>query len=355
MPINGFPNTGNTCYINSALVTLFASFTFIKWLQTVEEGSTGLTQYLWLLSRHFNGKKMEDVSLVYRSFIDAVHRNPKFTMEQGGQNDAQEFLIQLLDAVSEENRIVVAARSNSILQLPGNNSACKSVGKSTGQKRLAHRMDDAWFRTVGPYGVLGNMLHGQLVHQVRCGGCNSLSHTAEPFMCLSLDMPLSKGQVHLSDCFEHTFKDDIIQEAWVCEKCNRTASAEIPATKSVRLWRLPSVMVITVKRFLDNGHKCVVPIAFESDLMGCLEHASCKASPYYRDIATARFDYKASIHHHGHASFGHYVAMYRDIKSAKGKEHDAYIVVDDEQVHPVSPDSAVSFHKSTYVLIYERR
>lgn len=341
-PPCGFPNIGNTCYINAALASLFSSTVFLRWLRSRPKQQPGVTGHMCRLADQFYGTTSDESHKEYHEFVNTVRRHPTFTMEIGVQNDAQEFILQLLDAICEENKI---NNGYKLIQLPNDKLTTAPV-KSNGQHRLIQKMDKAWMQAVKPYGVFGNLINGQLIHQVKCGACATLSHTEEPFMCLSLNIPEEgKTQVNLEECFHETFKDEPINDAWTCEKCAKRASPENPAIKSVRIWRLPPMLVITIKRFEHDGHKRKTSVSIADDLEKCLKPVMCSASPFHREAISSRYLYCASVHHHGHAMFGHYIAMCNIGSLCK--------LINDDHVRNVCLDDIQALQNSSYVLVFE--
>lgn len=332
--IHGFPNVANTCYLNSVLSALLSSVRTSLWIRSREESDEEpVTTFLSLLHDHFHGEAKEGTPIhdVCRQFMRMLHKHPKFTLEAGRQNDANEFLLQLLDAVMEEHK---------------NEKIPARVPEST-RLRLAQKMDRAWQDSVQiPYGDIGTMFHGQMVHQMKCGACSALSHNPEVFTVLTLSFPTRQNKVCISDCVEYSFRNENITDSWKCEKCNAVASLSVPAVKSLRLWRLPQVLVIGFKRFSPAGNKDNAQLIMETEMEESLIRFMCSASPFANDQPTYKFC--ASVHHYGSARFGHYTSMC----SISGSEE--VRIVDDESVSHAESRESAALQRSIYMAIFER-
>ena len=96
---------------------------------------------------------------------------------------------------------------------------------------------------------------GQSVSTVRCLGCGFVSRCFEPFWDLSLPLPPSRpgaaGQpVPLGDCLRAFAATDVLPAgAYRCAACHRAGRGGAAGEKSVRITRLPEVLVLHLKRF----------------------------------------------------------------------------------------------------------
>jgi ubiquitin carboxyl-terminal hydrolase 4/11 len=59
--------------------------------------------------------------------------------------------------------------------------------------------------------------------------------------------------LELSDCFEKFGMEEELgeEDGWYCSKCNKHR----PALKTLSLWRLPSLLIVHLKRFGSMQHK----------------------------------------------------------------------------------------------------
>lgn len=105
--------------------------------------------------------------------------------------------------------------------------------------------------------VFTDALMGQLLSTIICKSCSFASNTFESFFVLELPLP-SKSKASLRQCFEEYCHTEDLVDTWDCPKCK----AKKPATKTLRVWRLPPILIICFKRFTEQVAKndCLVSI-----------------------------------------------------------------------------------------------
>ncbi|KAM5262640.1 ubiquitin carboxyl-terminal hydrolase 49 [Ctenodactylus gundi] len=222
------------------------------------------------------------------------------------QQDAQEFLCELLQRVQQELEAEGSARR---LLLP------------LAQKRLARQV----------LKVVNTIFHGQLLSQVTCVTCNYKSNTIEPFWDLSLEFPeryhcIEKGFVPLNqtECLltemlaKFTEAEALEGRIYACDQCNRRRRKSSPrplvlseATKQLMIYRLPQVLRLHLKRFRWSGRnhreKIGVHVAFDQVLT--MEPYCCRDTLSSLDKEAFAYDLSAVVMHHGKGfGSGHYTA-----------------------------------------------
>ncbi|NXV58074.1 UBP49 hydrolase, partial [Molothrus ater] len=160
------------------------------------------------------------------------------------QQDAQEFLCELLDKVQQE---LESEGSRRRILIPFS------------QRKLTKQV----------LKVVNTIFHGQLLSQVTCRTCNYKSNTVEPFWDLSLEFPeryhaLEKGilPVPQAQCLltemlaKFTETEALEGRIYACDQCNskRRKSSPKPlvlseAKKQLLIYRLPQVLRLHLKRF----------------------------------------------------------------------------------------------------------
>ena len=169
----GFRNFGNTCYINSALQLLFNlrhfSMAILQASKSEHFPHDGVvTAYANLFSEFLVEKKKRsrDGSIKMES-LDALPlkravaaRVPTFN--NNFQQDSQEFLCALIDAI--ENEFTVALKES------------KANSTDENSSHLLQRCP------------VENYLKGRIVHKLTCNKCSTSSSISEPFVALSLDL-----------------------------------------------------------------------------------------------------------------------------------------------------------------------
>ncbi|KAJ7420968.1 Ubiquitin carboxyl-terminal hydrolase 49 [Willisornis vidua] len=222
------------------------------------------------------------------------------------QQDAQEFLCELLDKVQQE------------LESEGTK---RRILIPFSQRKLTKQV----------LKVVNTIFHGQLLSQVTCITCNYKSNTVEPFWDLSLEFPeryhsLEKGivPVQQAECLltemlaKFTETEALEGRIYACDQCNskRRKSSPKPlvlseAKKQLLIYRLPQVLRLHLKRFRWSEHnhreKIGVHVLFEQVLN--MEPYCCRDSLSSLDKETLVYDLSAVVMHHGKGfGSGHYTA-----------------------------------------------
>ncbi|XP_039391677.1 ubiquitin carboxyl-terminal hydrolase 49 isoform X1 [Mauremys reevesii] len=222
------------------------------------------------------------------------------------QQDAQEFLCELLDKVQQE------------LESEGTK---RRILIPFSQRKLTKQV----------LKVVNTIFHGQLLSQVTCITCNYKSNTIEPFWDLSLEFPeryhsIEKGivPVNQTECMltemlaKFTETEALEGRIYACDQCNskRRKSSPKPlvlseAKKQLMIYRLPQVLRLHLKRFRWSGrnHREKIGVHVLFDQVLNMEPYCCRDSLSSLDKETFVYDLSAVVMHHGKGfGSGHYTA-----------------------------------------------
>ncbi|XP_028934573.1 ubiquitin carboxyl-terminal hydrolase 44 [Ornithorhynchus anatinus] len=220
------------------------------------------------------------------------------------QQDAQEFLCELLDKVQHE---LEATGTRYPALIPSS------------QRKLIKRV----------LNVVNTIFHGQLLSQVTCLACDNKSNTVEPFWDLSLEFPEryhcnGKEMVSQYPCLvtemlaKFTETEALEGRIYACDQCNtkRRKFSSKPvilteAQKQLMVCRLPQVLRLHLKRFRWSGRnhreKIGVHVSFEEILN--MEPYCCRESVKSLTPDCFIYDLSAVVMHHGKGfGSGHYTA-----------------------------------------------
>uniref|UniRef100_A0A8C2XQB5 Ubiquitin carboxyl-terminal hydrolase n=1 Tax=Cyclopterus lumpus TaxID=8103 RepID=A0A8C2XQB5_CYCLU len=211
------------------------------------------------------------------------------------QQDAQEFLCELLDKVQQE--------------LDTEGSKRRIVIPIT-QRKLSKQV----------LKVLNTIFHGQLLSQVTCLSCKHKSNTVEPFWDLSLEFPeryhsIDKGSgstAYQRSCTltemlsKFTEMEALEGSIYACNHCNK-------AHKQLLIYRLPQVLRLHLKRFRWSGRnhreKIGVHVAFDQVLN--IKPYCCTGSGHSVHRGGYTYDLSAVVMHHGKGfGSGHYTVSW---------------------------------------------
>ncbi|NWI15419.1 UP44A hydrolase, partial [Crypturellus soui] len=220
------------------------------------------------------------------------------------QQDAQEFLCELLDKVQQE------------LETTGTRYPALIPAS---QRKLIKQV----------LNVVNTIFHGQLLSQVTCLACDNKSNTVEPFWDLSLEFPeryhcngkemASQHPCLLTEMLSKFTETEALEgKIYACDQCNtkRRKFSSKPvilteAQKQLMVCRLPQVLRLHLKRFRWSGRnhreKIGVHVTFEERLN--MEPFCCRES--LRSLLPGCFiyDLSAVVMHHGKGfGSGHYTA-----------------------------------------------
>lgn len=330
----GLKNLGNTCYMNSIIQSLGSLAPLVeKFLTDKYRADINKKNFLGhkgLVAEHFavvakglwhGGFK----NFQPRMFKEALAScNPIFGNYK--QQDAQELLIFLLDGLHEDLNKVKDRRYIEEKDADGRPDQLVA--------------DESWENhTRLNKSIIVDLFQGQFKATIKCLSCKFTSVKFDAFMFLSLPIPTS-GKATLESClnlFQQTEKltgDD----RWTCPKCKRARDAE----RTLRLWRMPTLLIIHLKRFKSDGRwksKVSTNISYPTtgfDLKP--QTLGKKKQPPYNLIAVT--------HHIGASTdSGHYVASCR---RAKG-----WVKADDAEVTAISESKAIS--PTAYILFYSSK
>ncbi|OAD78001.1 hypothetical protein PHYBLDRAFT_122719 [Phycomyces blakesleeanus NRRL 1555(-)] len=270
-----------------------------------------------------------------RDFKATIGRfNPTFTGYQ--QHDTQELLAFLLDGLHEDlNRIL----KKPYIELPDfKDMSDQEIAQCNWNYHKA-RNDS----------IIVDIFQGQFKSRLTCNACNKVSVTFDPYMYLSLPIPVEKKKLTLNSCLDEFTKEEELSEEdlWYCPQCK----AHQRATKKFDLWRLPEIMVIHLKRFSQTRtwrDKIDELIDFPTEGLDLTERVlGVEASKTVAAEDRLIYDLYAVDNHFGGMGGGHYTAY------AQNCIDEEWYYFDDSHVTKVDVNEAKT--NAAYLLFYKRR
>lgn len=278
---------------------------------------------------------------------------------RGGQQDCQEVLQMLLDLLHED---MSSSRPLSGECLQGSQD---EKPPHDGDERA--KGDEAWNSWLSKSrSPISDLCMGQLQSSVTCSNCGNRFTMYEAFWELSLPLVpksgnaftswlgiKSGGRLTLEDCLRAFTEEEKLEgeEAFFCETCKY----KTPATKLLRIHRLPDVLILHIKRFRQRGagvDKLTTDVNFP---LSCLELWEQLSPESPHDPEECCYDLFAVSYHTGSLAGGHYraccrVPMPQDPSLASA----AWWEFNDESVFKHSSASNV-LSQQAYILFYARR
>ncbi|KAI1796180.1 cysteine proteinase [Ganoderma leucocontextum] len=298
----GLNNTGNTCFLNSALQCLLHTPPLLHILLKHPDSchnpkANNAACMICVLCQVMQEVFTKSFSITPYPVITKLHAIAKH-MRRGRQEDSHEFLRYFVDALQ---RSALAGAPPKL------------------DPKLA---EQTWV-----YKVFGGLLRSR----VSCLSCGYNSDTFDRMLDLSVDIA---GVGSLRDALRKFVTVDHLRGAdkYKCEKCKKAVNAD----KQFTIQEAPPVLTVHLKRFSPMGRKIGHPIRYEERLS--LEPFMSEGS--YGPTYTL---YGVICHAGGGPNSGHY---YAHVKSANGVWHE---MNDESVLRQSGPPTGL---KNAYVLFY---
>lgn len=303
---SGLINTGNTCFLNSALQCLLHTPPLLRVLFQhgngdpcyIPKGSFCMSCSMRdLATDSFKAKH----AMVPYSITRSLQHIAK-TMRRGRQEDSHEFLRYAVDALQK---------------------SCLA-GQPQPQK-----VDPKLAETTWVHKIFG----GRLRSRVKCLSCGYNSDTFDSILDLSIDI---FGVNNLRDALRKFVAVDQLrgQNKYKCEKCKKHVAAD----KQFTVHDAPMVLTVHLKRFSPMGRKIPHPVRYDEKISLQSVMSEGKHGPTYTLFGVIS-------HAGGGPSSGHY---YAHIKDANGQW---YEMNDDSVSRQSGPPLGM---KNAYILFYLR-
>jgi ubiquitin C-terminal hydrolase len=188
------------------------------------------------------------------------------------------------------------------------------------------------------YSPIVEHFHGQSQICVKCKTCNTISERYEPWMMIKAPIPggdkVGTDVPSLHQCLDAAYAPESI-EGYACDTCKSPQ----PAVIRTRISKFPNILLLTFKRFTNQGAKIRGQIDWDLDSMDLRPWTAFTRCPFSdRPVATT-FRTFAVIEHNGSSRGGHYRMYARDGGS--------WYEYDDETVSKattiITPDSYIVF------------
>lgn len=226
------------------LVTTYFSF------RDVRLDPIGLKNCLKLKSKRFNGVTQEDahefmiflIHLIEEEF--STKTNPKMNYEGSKKTK----LVPVKFKRKEDIERTIDKRDDVDSKTPEINPLISHAGLEMESLRV-WKKESSQGRL-----IFGDVMRGQTLSTLICTTCGFNSYTFEPFYMFELPIPSHLTNPGIIDCLQAFSQEEIIDcLIWTCEKCNEKRAVK----KCSKLWKLPPVFAVSLKRFKQQGKEIV--------------------------------------------------------------------------------------------------
>ena len=330
--LTGLCNLGNTCFLNSLMQILSHTYELSEFLnkETYKEKLNRKPDTLLLLEWDKLRKLMWSQNCVISpgAFVQTIQKVAKHKKKDiftgWAQNDLPEFLLFLLEAFHISLMREVEMNIKGTIE-----------NKTDKLAKICYEMMKTMYRK--EYSELLSIFYGIHVSKLQMPTNEvPISLTPEPF--LMIDLPLHpKKQPNIYDCLDLYCEKELLDgdNAVYNDKLQKKVDAE----KSIIFWSLPSILIISLKRFTKIGRKDNTLVDFPlTDLK-----LSKYVKGYNRDSYI--YDLYGICNHSGNVLGGHYTSF---VCTANGKWYhfnDTNVTLVDRVEKIVSPASYCLFYR----------
>ena len=250
--LTGLANLGNTCFMNTAIQCLTHSDTFNNFLNTNKYKSKINKKIDSLILIEYNKLRemmwSENCVIGPGGFLTAIQKvagiKDRSLFTGFAQNDLTEFLIFIIDcfhnSIAREVEIEITGDVE--------NETDKVAESCYKMLKTMYSKD---------YSEILEFFYGISVSQIFSTDGKKMNFTPEPFLLLDVALPKeclnSNKDTTLIDCL------DIYTQAELLENENsyeiEGGKEKINANKKIEFWKLPEILIISIKRFSNEGKK----------------------------------------------------------------------------------------------------
>lgn len=355
--MQGIENLGSTCAINS-LIQIISRNDILRNIMLNNDFANDT----------ISGQLKEIIDLMYvrnnsiipRKFLNTLYSVFQGIFYHGEQIDIGELWTFLSDKITEEITDMSPASTVSPVS-PASTSAnvledCLTEGvvyKSDADfnnaivncKALKKKYEYYYNIFNKKTSIWQKNTQGFYLNTTRCLHCNLTFYNFEPFTSLNIDIPADMPNPRISDMISASLKEEVINDTevindgWFCSKCNKNTSYK----KSTKLWKLPDVLVIIIKRFINIQLKNNVPLTINE----YLNFAKGSILTNKKDVI---YTFSSVALHFGSLNGGHY--------SAICNTPDGSILYDDRNVVKIDAQHITSFmdkNTNAYMIVFNKK
>ena len=333
----GIQNMGNTCYCNSTIQLLRAcsewdvfclTQPFAEQLATVPDSDSNkkillayqdILKSLWSAYLPAYVRPMGFISEVCKAVKGTVYESFGIPVP----NDSHEYLVYLLDHFHEALKTTFEYQEQIV---PTNASPVD---------RMRILANNGWNQYLSKNkSKVVDFFFGMIRKTVHCTNCSNNTYQWEIFN--SLKVPC-EGQTFM-EWIQREVNEQSEIEGYSCNNCKGRHTAKIQS----HLWRLPSNLFVTLRRFNYDGRKNMSPCPYQGDTLSFQEFFAPESEGAQQSWS---YELRGVSDHHGTHMGGHYTAQFKHPISQK------WWWMDDEKAHVME---SPRFSASNYIFFFKK-
>jgi ubiquitin C-terminal hydrolase len=336
--MQGIENLGSTCAINS-LIQIISRNDILR--NIILNNNFAEDTISDQLKEIIDLMYVKNNSIIPRKFINTLYNIFKDIFYQGEQIDIGELWTFLSDKISDDMIALSEAKNINYLEdylTEGiiYNSDKEFNNAITNCKLLKKKYEYYYNKFNKKKSIWQKNTQGFYLNTTRCINCNLTFYNFEPFTSLNIDIPADITSPKISDMISQSLKEEVINGDWFCSKCNKHCAYK----KSTKLWKLPDVLVIIIKRFINIHSKNNAPITIN-------DYLNFNKGSILSNKKDVIYLFSSTALHFGSLNGGHY--------SAICNTPDGNILYDDRNVVNIDTDNKINFknkNANAYMLVY---
>lgn len=339
--MQGIENLGSTCAINSLIQVITRNDILRNIILHSDFPDNTIGEQL---KEIIDLMYVKNNSIIPRKFLNTLYSIFKDIFYQGEQIDIGELWTFLADKIADDIVIKDSQDPNNLLLKDYYtegivyNSDAEFNSAIVNCKLLRKKYDYYYNKFNKKKSIWQKNTQGFYLNTTRCVYCNLTFYNFEPFTSLNIDIPTDILCPKISSMISQSLKEEVIQGDWFCTKCNKNTAYK----KSTKLWKLPDVLVIIIKRFINIRLKNEAPIFIN-------DYLTFNKGSILSNKKDATYIFSSTALHFGSLNGGHYSAI---CNTPNGN-----ILYDDRTVINIDTDSKINFkEKNThaYMLVYTK-
>lgn len=332
--LTGLVNLGNSCYLNSIIQCLSNTIELTDYfmkdnhLSNLKDSDQSIIvkEYVKLLQGIWDENVIISPNSFYSSFRRYSYKYDLINFVDNRQNDAHEFLNLLIDIMHEglSKEVNITISGNVINEI---DSMALDAMK---------RWKD-FFKS--NYSKIIDIFYGQYISTIKSLDKQLVSKTYEPFPSIEIEIPELEN-VSIYDCFNHFISQEILdgENKYYWEDKNES----LISTKNLRIWNCPKILIIVLKRFVNQNGKLLKNnkfINFPINNLNLVKY--CDGYDKFNSI----YNLYSICNHSGSKNFGHY---YSYCKNNNGKWYE----YNDNRVSEIQESKIIT--NNAYCLFYKK-